>query len=88
MKNTKAIGNLGEDRAVEYLENLGYEIFERNFRTRFGEIDIIARDGETLCFVEVKKKTSDRFGSPAEMITPKKLDKKFVLPNIIFKKMI
>jgi putative endonuclease len=74
-KTTKQIGDFGEDRATEYLESLGYEIFERNFRTRFGEIDIIARDGETLCFIEVKAKASDRFGSPAEMITPKKLDR-------------
>lgn len=75
MKTTKQIGDFGEDRATEYLEGLGYEIFERNFRTRFGEIDIIAREKETLCFVEVKAKSSDRFGTPAEMITPKKLDK-------------
>lgn len=75
MKNTKAIGDVGENKATEYLKSLGYELFERNFRTSFGEIDIIARDGEMLCFVEVKKKASDRFGSPAEMITPQKIDK-------------
>lgn len=74
-RTTKQIGDKGEDRAEEYLKSLGYEIFERNFRTRFGEIDIIARDGEALCFVEVKTKSNSQFGSPAEMITPKKLEK-------------
>jgi putative endonuclease len=54
---------------------LNYKIIKRNFRTRFGEIDIIAQDNKTLVFVEVKKKTSEVYGKPAEMITKKKLRK-------------
>lgn len=69
---TKQIGDKGEDLAVSELEKSGYKIIERNFRTRFGEIDIIARDADVLVFVEVKAKTSSRFGSPAEMVTKRK----------------
>lgn len=75
MKTTKQIGDAGETLAVEELEKTGYRIVERNFRTRFGEIDIVAKEGGTLVFVEVKAKGSDYFGSAAEMITKRKLDK-------------
>jgi putative endonuclease len=69
----KETGRLGEDLATKFLEAKGYKILDRNYSTKFGELDIIARDGETLVFVEVKTKTSDQFGSPEEMITPHKL---------------
>lgn len=72
MKSTKQIGDKGEDLAVSELEKASYKIIERNFRTRFGEIDIIAKDDNTLVFVEVKMKSSIRFGTPAEMITKRK----------------
>lgn len=52
--NKRAIGTNQEIKAAEYLKNQGYEILERNFRCRIGEIDIIARDGRYLVFVEVK----------------------------------
>jgi len=61
-------GQTGEDLAVCYLENQGYTIVERNYRMRMGEIDIIARDGESLVFVEVKTRRSSRFGSPFEAV--------------------
>lgn len=75
METTKQIGDKGEDLAVKYLKKKKYEIITRNFRTRYGEIDIIAIDEDMLVFIEVKAKSSDKFGSPADMITPKKLDK-------------
>lgn len=54
------LGNRGENVAARFLRDAGYRIIERNFRTRFGEVDIIARDGKTLVFVEVKtRKGSD-----------------------------
>lgn len=74
-KNTKKIGDSGEELAAVKLEELGYRIIERNFRTRFGEIDIIAEDKKVLVFVEVKKKSSTKFGAPAEMVTTRKLQK-------------
>jgi putative endonuclease len=71
--NTKKIGDGGEDEAVELILDNGYRLVDRNFRTRFGEIDIIAMDSKTLVFIEVKKKSSDFFGSAGEMITGAKL---------------
>ena len=62
----------GEDFAVNYLKNRGFKIKERNFRTRWGEIDIVAQKGEHTHFVEVKTRTSDLFGPPEESITRRK----------------
>jgi putative endonuclease len=59
--------------ATEYLEKKGYKIRERNFRTRFGEVDIICLDGQTLVFVEVKTKIGHDFGEPEEMVNKRKL---------------
>jgi len=69
--NTEKIqlGRQGEDQAVSLLEHHGYAILERNFRTRLGEIDIIARQGDVICFVEVKTRTNRNQGSPLEAIT-------------------
>lgn len=69
----QTVGNYGEDLACEYLKKRGYKILERNYRIRGGEIDIVARDGETLVFVEVKTRYSHDFGSPGESITPWKI---------------
>ena len=62
-------GNYGETLAVNYLKKLGYRILERNYRIRGGEIDIVARDGEFLVFVEVKARWSHEYGLPVESIT-------------------
>lgn len=59
--------------AAEYLSKKGYKIEERNFRTRFGEIDIICWDAQTLVFVEVKTKIGHNFGEPEEMVDSRKL---------------
>jgi putative endonuclease len=69
----KITGNRGEGLAAEYLEKKGYKIEERNFRTRFGEIDIVCWDGKTLVFVEVKTKIGHDFGEPEEMVNKRKL---------------
>jgi len=69
----RAIGRLAEDLAVNALREKGYEIIERNFSNKFGEIDIIAKDKDTLVFVEVKAKTGTDFGNPEEMISKSKL---------------
>lgn len=68
-------GNLGEDIATKALIEKGFEIVERNFSNRFGEIDIIAKDKGVLVFVEVKSKTGIVYGRPEDMITPSKLSK-------------
>lgn len=71
----KDTGSLGEEIAVAYLKQKRYLIVERNYRKRFGEIDIIAEDGETLVFVEVKTRKSTRFGSPFEAVDSRKQKK-------------
>lgn len=63
------IGAEGEAVAANYLEQNGYRILTRNFRTRSGEIDIIAENNKTIIFVEVKTRSSTFFGRPAEWVT-------------------
>jgi len=68
------LGALGEQLAVEHLRALGLRILARNWRCRYGELDVIAADGEhTLVFVEVKTRTGDRFGGVAQAVTPQKV---------------
>jgi putative endonuclease len=67
--NNLAQGKYGEDLACEFIKKQGYKIIERNFRIRGGEIDIIALDGKTLVYVEVKTRTSYEFGRPEEAVT-------------------
>lgn len=74
-KTTKNLGDFGEAEAVLYLSSKGYEILERNFRCRIGEIDIITKEGETFVFVEVKTKSNLNFGLPEEMVNNKKQQK-------------
>lgn len=62
----------GEDVAVRHMKKCGYEILARNYRTPIGEIDIIARDKDTLVFAEVKTRRSVRYGAPKIAVTPKK----------------
>ncbi|CAN5530861.1 YraN family protein [soil metagenome] len=68
-----ALGRRGEDLAVAHLVTSGLMIVERNWRCAQGEIDVIARDGGELVFVEVKTRSSERYGHPLEAITPVKL---------------
>lgn len=72
MDRTK-IGSRGEDLACEFLKKNGYRILERNYRIRGGEIDIVAKDGSALVFVEVKTRWSHDFGPPVEAMTPWKI---------------
>ncbi len=62
------LGNEGEALAASFLERSGYRILQRNFRTPLGEIDLVAREGDCLCFVEVKTRQSLKAGSPAESV--------------------
>lgn len=71
--STTSTGSQGENLACEYLKKQGYEIIERNFRIRGGEIDIVAQDEEYLVFVEVKTRYSHEYGLPIESITPWKV---------------
>lgn len=71
--NTRKLGADGEKKAVQYLLENEYEILKTNYRVgRLGEIDIIARDAEYICFIEVKTRRSDTCGSPGESVTTAK----------------
>lgn len=73
MLNQRQIfGEKGESIAVRYLKKKGYKILEKNYRTKLGEIDIIAKDKDTIVFVEVKSRRSWQFGSPKGAVTPAK----------------
>lgn len=69
----KIVGKKGEEEAVKLLSGKGYTILEKNWGSKWGEIDIIARDGETFVFVEVKTKIGEAYGKPEEMISRRKL---------------
>lgn len=69
MTTARQVGNAGETRATEYLEKIGYQIIERNFTTRYGELDIIARDGEIIAVVEVKTRKDASFSDAASNVT-------------------
>ncbi len=66
---TRALGALGEKEAARFLRRRGYRIVEKNFRCRFGEIDVIARKGDVLVFAEVKLRRDDSFAAAREFVT-------------------
>lgn len=72
---SKDLGQWGEARAADFLSARGYKILAQNYRSRFGEIDIIASHQGALVFVEVKARSTARFGTPAEAVTRRKLVK-------------
>ena len=81
---SRAKGNLAEDKACEFLLNSGYSIVERNFYSRFGEIDVIALKDEVLHFVEVKSGVD--YESAVQNITPKKLSRLIKTAHVYMKK--
>jgi len=72
LNQRQKFGKDSESVAVRYLKKNGYTILQQNYRTKLGEIDIIAKDKQTLVFVEVKARKSDHFGHPKWAVTPKK----------------
>ncbi|MEI6631461.1 MAG: YraN family protein [bacterium] len=63
------LGKSGEEKAFQFLEKNGYKVLFRNYKNRLGEIDIIAKERGTYCFIEVKTRSSDRFGLPQEALS-------------------
>lgn len=78
----RALGQTGEDLAADFLQQQGMVIVERNFRCQQGEIDIIARDGDAIVFVEVKTRRNSALGSPLEAVTGAKLKRISLLSGI------
>jgi putative endonuclease len=72
LKNQELLsGKEGEKAAARFLEKNGYEILERNYRVSGSEVDLIAKIDDTLCFVEVKTRETDRYGLPEEFVGPR-----------------
>jgi putative endonuclease len=72
LPHQRARGAAAEDAAETHLRALGMKIVARNVVTRLGELDLVALDGETLCFVEIKARTSQDFGAAIEAVGPRK----------------
>lgn len=70
--NRLTLGKKGEDIAASFLEKKGFQVIQRNYRQKIGEIDIIAKQNEWLVFIEVKTRKSVRFGMPFEAVTQAK----------------
>lgn len=73
MNTNRTTGNKGEELAAYYLQQKGYSIIERNWRYKYLEVDIIASKGNRLHFIEIKTRTSDKYGKPEESISTKKM---------------
>lgn len=69
------LGKLGEQVAAKYLKNQGYKILEKNYRTRYGEIDLICEKEQIIHFIEVKTRTNQNFGWPEEAVNQRKIEK-------------
>ena len=65
----KLLGISGESKARRFLKRAGYKIIEKNYRNKIGEIDVICKDGDTLVFVEVKTRLTEKYGEPSEAVT-------------------
>jgi len=75
MNNNRAVGTDYEKKAAQYLETLGYQILDRNFRCRMGEIDLVAKEDGYLVFIEVKYRTGIQTGEPQEAVDYRKRQK-------------
>ena len=75
MHNNKLLGTYGEQAAISYLESQDYKILQKNYRCKLGEIDIIAADGDTMVFVEVKTRRTEKFGQPCDSVDYRKQNK-------------
>lgn len=85
-ENRRRTGSKGEDAAVEFLKKNGYSIVARNFRFgRMGEIDIIAKEKEYICFIEVKSRSGLMYGHPSESVNSKKRENIIKLALIYLK---
>ncbi len=69
MRDKKSTGEYGESQAAQYLRSKGYVIWEQSWRWKNAEVDIIAKQNDILSFIEVKTRSSDYFGHPAEMVS-------------------
>jgi putative endonuclease len=81
-RSRKNLGDSGERVAAMFLEEHGYRIVERNYRTRLGELDLVAEDGDGLAFVEVRTRRGELMGAPEESLTPRKRVRLFAVSQL------
>lgn len=86
MNDKKSKGDFGEETACKYIKKNGYKILGKNFRTKFGEIDLIGIDNDTICFIEVKARSSSDYGSPEEFVTKRKQERLWKTASIYINK--
>lgn len=77
----KILGRKGEKAVAKYLKKQGYKILEKNYTTPFGEADLIVLDKDEIAFVEVKTRTGDNYGTPAEAVGPEKRRRYYQIAN-------
>lgn len=75
MNLSHKLGRAGEELAADYLEKLGYQIIIKNLYTPYGEIDLVVKKNKLICFVEVKSRSTEYFGSPADAVNYKKQER-------------
>ena len=75
MTYQKRIGKIGENIAADHLFAQGYQLLDKNFIVRYGEIDLVMLEDDVVVFVEVKTRTSDAYGAPEDSVTPVKIEK-------------
>ena len=85
-RKSNTLGQLGENYACHFLQEKGYTVLDRNFHSRFGEIDIIAQENGALVFVEVKTRRNTKHGFPEDAVTDDKLEKIKMTGHIYKKK--
>jgi len=86
INDKKSRGDFGEDTACKYIKKNGYKILGKNFRTKFGEIDLIGIDNDTICFIEVKARSSSDYGNPEEFVTKRKQERLWKTASIYIDK--
>lgn len=86
MTNSIEIGRLGETAAVNFITGLGYQVLQTNWKTNFGEIDIIARQGDFLVIIEVKTRKTLLFGNPEEAVNYRKQRQLVQLAEVYIKR--
>ncbi len=84
-ENNRQKGSRYEEQAAAYLAKNGIKVIERNYRCRLGEVDIIAKDGKYLCFVEVKYRKTNKTGYPSAAVTPAKQRTIFKVASVYLK---
>ena len=80
----KKLGLRGESKARKFLKSCGWKILERNYKNPFGEVDIIAQKEDVIAFIEVKTRSSDKFGQPSEAVTESRKRKYISAANYYF----